>query len=887
VISPAHSQPQLINQCIKGKILSSPNDLSLFRCLYLPLHSTKKVRKQACSLIAFKQIFFDSNECVVESTIHQNAITQLLDFLCQQHQVTMVKKFGDVYIGCIGFFEEEKDWESPEKNATHTIEMACDLFNLGAKDNLHFVCAIDYGQVVGGFMENIFSFDMFGPEILWVLSVCESTCARKVILSKSVHLLFAKSKSPFPFHLEEWHLQLPDRKELEKAAVIKNVEQYEIFAASQAAVNKLPFELRNSSVDSPVLPWYIIQQMLVSSQVQEYQAGPRHSEEDGIQTPSRNYLQYFIHVITRPILYQRAAFVLKKFPDIDLDSDGGTSPRSFLMDGKTNFFFPSYEDNEAERIFSKFHDILLQSVLWNFLGALPGYILSQLRRLFQLPFSSLVASCPSSDNNGGGSGSSRSCSRSGVVYNESILFDAFPPPFASEWKEIKEYFSSLRRSTTRYLLTHLSLRYIFRWNRYLSWLLVLEGNQRVVPTSVQTECGDSRYGDSRYDSRYGDSRCADSRYESRYGDSRFSVASQANKSIVDNSKEGGGVEEHPLSINPKDHTPSPHHSPVSSLASSSTSPLFVDWTSYKNRCHYPHYRYSDLIIHIVYSILCYSSLAYLSPSVSTSHLTLQNVGVYPLAVAVVFILWCSVVFMDKNHPPIIYVCLIGLKIFITCVFPLNSLDAIHTLLSIFVLWNFFSLSQEIFLYFCDSLLTIFIILYRQSMVDHEAIKVAAPELIIAFQIFFIVYYLIAEFYTYLCYLVEHTLIPYEIQVCQEEIGISRAICGQFARHIPLSLASQLFTPRRYRKCAILAFHIKAAESIPAVVDVDDVATLISFLYSFMDDCVRQFGLLSKHLPFLSFRISLRLLTLSEFSQKFLTSPACTSPQFVKMKSFKI
>jgi hypothetical protein len=847
----------LIDQCIKRKILSSPNDLSLFRSLYLPLHNPNKVRKQACSLVAFKQIFFDSDECVVESTIHQNTITQLLDFLCKHHRVSMVKKFGDVYIGCIGFFEEEEDWGSPEKNATHTIEMACDLFNLGAKYNLHFICAIDYGRVVGGFMENIFSFDMFGPEILWVLSVCESTCTtRKIILSKSVHLLFSKSKISFPFHLDEWHLQLPDRKEVEKAAVIKNVEQYEIFAISAAAATatdtrpvniKLPhpFELNDSpSVDSPVLPWYIIQQMFISSKVQEYFIGhisPHHPEGDQKLLSSRNYLQYFIHVITRPILHQRAAFILKKFPDIDLNSDD-TSPRSFLLNGRNNFFSQSDEENEAEVIYANFHFILLQSVLWNFLGTFPGYVLSQIRKLFQLPFRPPVSSSSSSSSSSSNSGSnSRSSTQSGNVYNESILFDAFPPPFVNEWKEIKEYFSTLRRSTSRYLSTHLNGHWISCWNRYLSWVVILEGNRRIVPTSLQTENGDSRYGDSRYgdsrygDSRYGDSRYGDSRYgDSRYGDSRFSVPSQANKSIVENYKEDIGSED--LSMNPKDPSPP-------------SLPLFVDWTSYKNRCHYPYYRYSDRVVHTVYSLLCYTSLAYLYPSVRNSHLTLQNIGVYPLAIAVAFVLWCSVVFMDKNHPPIIYVCLIGLKIFITCVFPLNSLDAIHTLLSIFVLWNYFSLSQELFLYLGDSLLTISVIYYRKSMVDHEAIDIAAPDLMIAFQIFFILYYLIAEFYTYLCYLVEHTLIPYEIQVCQEEIGVCRAICGQFTRHIPLSLASELFTPRRYRKCAILAFHIKAAESIPAVVDVDDVASLISFLYSFMEDCVRQFGLLSTSPPF--------------------------------------
>lgn len=791
IISPVH--PPLIVRCIKKKILSSPNDLSLFRCLHVPPDNPNKVRKQACSLIAFKQLFLDSNECAMESTSHQNAISQLLNYLCKKHKVAMVKKFGNVYIGCIGFFDQDKDWGCAEENATHMIEFACDLFNLGSKYNIYFISAVDYGRVVGGYMEDIFSFDMFGPEILWVLSVCESVTARKIIVSKSVHALFTKAKLPFPFALDEWNLHLPGRKEFEKVAVIKTVDQYEIFANSDSAVNTMPFELDNSSIDSPVLPWYIIQQMLSSSKLEEYLIGPTSLSDKKSNT---NYLQFLTRFITKPIPYQQTPNILKRFPDIEFHSDG-TPPRLYLTDCKNNFFSLPEDTNEAEIMFGKLQRIVLWSLLSN-IGTFPYYAISRIKNIFLLPYTPDVPpKCDKIQNS----------KNPRVTYNETILFDAFHPPFSEEWKSCVEGISHFQLSLSQFLSTHLSSYYISCWNQYLSRLFVIEAN-----ASVHSDFASSRVPTH--------SDFAGSRVPSQ-------VVSQAIKSTV--------VETSHADSESEDTTP---------LTRVFHTPPSVTWNSFKNRSHFANYIYSDFLIYTVYSILCYSSLAHLYPLIHDSHLTLQNIGVYPLALAVALVLWSSVVFMDKNQPPIIYVILIGLKIFTTCVFPLNSHTAIQTLLSVFVLWNYFSLNQEILFYTCENFLTIAVILYRDSMVDHSKIDVASPDIIIAFQLFFFLYYVVAEFYTYICFLVQHTLIPYEIKVCQEEIGVCRVICGQFAPHIPLSIASQLFSPRRYRKCVILAFHIKAAESIPAVVDVDDVTSLIAFLYSFMDDCVRQFGLLS-------------------------------------------
>lgn len=805
--------------------------MSLFRCLHFPPDNPNKVRKQACSLIAFKQLLFDSNECAVEASNHQNAISQLSSYLCEKHKVSIVKRFGDVYIGCIGFFDQVKDWGSAEDNAIHTIQFACDLFNLGAKYNLHFICAIDYGRVVGGYMEDIFTFDMFGPEILWVLSVCESISARKIIVSKSVHGIFTKSKLSFPFALEECNLHLPGRKQLEKAISIKNIEQYDIFAYLECIGNQSHFELNNPSVDNPVLPWYIIQQMLLLSKVEEYIMGPTYSNSNEIKS---NYLQYFTRLITEPIHKQLTPFLLKKFPDIQLYCHEKLLPKNLLLECKNNFFTLFEEDNEVEIIFLKFQQLVFLSLLCNIARTFPLYFISKIKSLFLIPIEPNDVIQKNSKN---------SPSTSNVTYNETILFDAFRPPFDEEWKFLLEILINFKYSISQYLSNHLNSQFITSWNYYLSLIFVIEANDRISPTSIHSDGFGTGNGNGNNSSRiptYSD--VVRSRVSSH-------IISQGIKSTIVETSHA-----HSISDNDDDDTTT---SPIT--RNFYTLPT-VNWNYFKNRNHFPNYRYSDLFIYIVYSILCYSGLAHLDPTIHDTHITLlHTIGVYPLAIAVTFILWCSVVFMDKNHPPIIYIMLIGIKIFITCVFPLNNLPATHTLLFIFMLWNYFSLDQEILLYCCENILTIFTIIYRNntSMITihqsniHDTSStsstsaIAYPYLIIEFQLFFLLFYIIAEFYTYLCYLIEYTLIPYQIKVCQEEISLCRQIFHQYAPHISLINISKLYLPRRYKKCAILAFHIKAAESIPAVVDVDDVTSLIAFLYSFMDDCVQQFGLLSK------------------------------------------
>lgn len=67
----------------------------------------------------------------------------------------------------------------------------------------------------------------------------------------------------------------------------------------------------------------------------------------------------------------------------------------------------------------------------------------------------------------------------------------------------------------------------------------------------------------------------------------------------------------------------------------------------------------------------------------------------------------------------------------------------------------------------------------------------------------------------------------------------RTCCQNF----PPKQAKDLYCPRRYRNCSILAVHVKAADVLPGLVDVLSVASFLKEIMLLIDGCVRECGLL--------------------------------------------
>ena len=109
------------------------------------------VDRRLSAVIAIKHCGDANNECMLLNSSWY-VMLDLLDELAAARKVSCVRKFGDVWIGCLGFFQS---WKKTGADCYHATEMACAAMKLCADHNMRVCCAVDYGSIVGGFVVSI------------------------------------------------------------------------------------------------------------------------------------------------------------------------------------------------------------------------------------------------------------------------------------------------------------------------------------------------------------------------------------------------------------------------------------------------------------------------------------------------------------------------------------------------------------------------------------------------------------------------------------------------------------------------------------------------------------------------------------------------------------
>lgn len=109
-----------------------------------------------------------------------HAMLDLFDRHAKLRKITCVRKYGDVWVGCLGFF---KSWKNSGEDCYNALDMSCVAVRLGAHFDMRVCCAVDYGSVIGGFIHEHLSFDLIGQEVRWVLSMVEINKPNEVFAS--------------------------------------------------------------------------------------------------------------------------------------------------------------------------------------------------------------------------------------------------------------------------------------------------------------------------------------------------------------------------------------------------------------------------------------------------------------------------------------------------------------------------------------------------------------------------------------------------------------------------------------------------------------------------------------------------------------------------------
>ena len=84
---------------------------------------------------------------------------------------------------------------------------------------------------------------------------------------------------------------------------------------------------------------------------------------------------------------------------------------------------------------------------------------------------------------------------------------------------------------------------------------------------------------------------------------------------------------------------------------------------------------------------------------------------------------------------------------------------------------------------------------------------------------------------------EHVLLPQAVELYRSEYLHARRLLHAYVPNIPLERGVNLYHPRRYRNCSVMAIHVKAADVLPGLVDVPNVAAFLKEIGVIIESCV--------------------------------------------------
>ena len=176
-----------LHRLLRSVILKG-HDSSKFRLIVQAAQSYKDVKRMDCILIAIKP-FVDNTltYCEAQNVYDVCQISKMINDFAKSHRVTIVRKFGDIWIGCVGFFPTEG--REISENVSDILGMAKDVYVYGLKNSINFTCALGCGNICCGFFRGVFEFEVLGPEVMWMLSVCEFENDNHIYVSDSLHSL--------------------------------------------------------------------------------------------------------------------------------------------------------------------------------------------------------------------------------------------------------------------------------------------------------------------------------------------------------------------------------------------------------------------------------------------------------------------------------------------------------------------------------------------------------------------------------------------------------------------------------------------------------------------------------------------------------------------------
>ena len=102
---------------------------------------------------------------------------------------------------------------------------------------------------------------------------------------------------------------------------------------------------------------------------------------------------------------------------------------------------------------------------------------------------------------------------------------------------------------------------------------------------------------------------------------------------------------------------------------------------------------------------------------------------------------------------------------------------------------------------------------------------------------------VLEYWAYLGYVLEHEIVPAARGMFVRQQEATKYVMSFCSPTVPILHADKLYCPRRYRNCAIVAIHLKAADLLPGLINDTEIALFLKQIFSVVDSAITECGLL--------------------------------------------
>lgn len=142
-----------------------------------------------------------SRDCAL-AVERERKFFDMMDMIAKEYNITPIRRFGRVWVSLMGFFNNKntsryiKNNKFDSTNCYYSLLFCIDVKKIATDLGIKITFALEMNHITGGFVES-YKFDIFGPEIRWVMRMLDTNCNEIIIGDTVMYHANMKKKQKF------------------------------------------------------------------------------------------------------------------------------------------------------------------------------------------------------------------------------------------------------------------------------------------------------------------------------------------------------------------------------------------------------------------------------------------------------------------------------------------------------------------------------------------------------------------------------------------------------------------------------------------------------------------------------------------------------------------